>query len=186
MSRAMAESDLYLRPSNSNPSRSTIVVCSTPFHSRTSRVPTTGLRELAVMAALPGCALDLVGESIEELGCLARDTAVGQFLNSMRQAQLKEAATVVRASVRTGLPFRLQIVRHALQSATRASTVASRSLCSPGRGGPARWSFVQSASSPSNSAAWFATTTALVGGKSSELSPLCADKGAGLSGPEPH
>ena len=53
-------------------------------------------------------ALDLVGESIEKLGCLARHTAVGQFLNSMRQAQLKEAATVVRR-VRTeqGFPFRL-------------------------------------------------------------------------------
>ena len=84
-------------------------------------------------------AVQLVGERVEELGRLARDTAVGQFLDSIRQAQLKEAATVVRCvGTEQGLPFRLQIVDGIRFSATtRASTVASRSLCSPGRGGVA-------------------------------------------------
>src|SRR5690606_14259210 len=54
IARAMAESDLYLRPSNSKPSRRTVTVCSTPFHSRTSRVPATGMRDSRIIALRPG------------------------------------------------------------------------------------------------------------------------------------
>src|SRR4051812_10979170 len=100
MARAMAESDLYLRPSNSKPSRSTIVVCSAPSHSRTSRVPTHRIAGICNHGFSARLTLDLVRECIEEFGGLTGGAAVGQFLNSMRQAQLKEAATVV-LSVRT-------------------------------------------------------------------------------------
>ena len=44
LSRATAESDLNLRPCQSKPSLSTVTVCSTPSHSRSSFVPVTGLR----------------------------------------------------------------------------------------------------------------------------------------------
>ena len=111
MSRAMAESDLYLRPSNSNPSRSTDrgAFGAVPFaHQPRAHHGIAGICDHGFSARL---ALDLVGEGIEELGCLARNTAVGQFLNSVRQTQLKEAATVVRCvDTKQGLPFRLQIV----------------------------------------------------------------------------
>src|SRR5690606_9953000 len=47
---AAADSDLKRRPCHSNPSRITVTVCSTPSHSRTSRVPMTGLRGSAMIA----------------------------------------------------------------------------------------------------------------------------------------
>src|SRR5690606_40429279 len=52
IARAAADSDLNRRPCHSNPSRSTVTVCSTPSHSRTSLVPTTGLRGSAIIALL--------------------------------------------------------------------------------------------------------------------------------------
>ena len=52
MARAMAESDLYRRPWYSKPSSSTVAVCSMPFHSRTSRVPTIS-RSLLRTGCLP-------------------------------------------------------------------------------------------------------------------------------------
>src|SRR5690606_4507639 len=42
MARAIADSDLYLRPSYSKPSVITVTWCSMPCHSRIRRVPATG------------------------------------------------------------------------------------------------------------------------------------------------
>ncbi len=49
IARATADSDLNLRPCKSKPSFITVTVCSTPSHSRTSRVPTTGFYGLQTL-----------------------------------------------------------------------------------------------------------------------------------------
>ena len=89
-------------------------------------MPTTGLRESASMNFSPWLALDLVGETIEELGCLTHDTTASQFLDSMREPQLNEAATVVRRlGAEQDPPFRLRsLTGIRLRATTRARTVA--------------------------------------------------------------
>src|ERR687892_752316 len=52
IARATALRLLYLRPSHSKPSASTVTLCSTPRHSRISWVPTTGPLTTRFRAAL--------------------------------------------------------------------------------------------------------------------------------------